>query len=98
MSQVIMLKSPREEAIEPLVIAALRAEKNEILTAIIKTEQKLSIFEKNFNLSTSDFIVRSYQETPQLTEMDAIEWMGEHETLKRLQEKLSRLQEIQVCT
>jgi len=93
-----MLKSPREEAIEPLVIAALRAEKNEILTAIIKTKQKMSIFEKKFNLSTSDFIVRSYQETPQLTEMDAIEWMGEHETLKRLQEKLLRLQEIQVCT
>ena len=97
MSQV-MLKSPREEAIEPLVIAALGAEKNEILTAIIKTKQKLSVFEKKFNLSTNDFMVRGHQETPQLTEMDAIEWMGEHETLKRLQEKLLRLQEIQVCT
>jgi hypothetical protein len=30
--------------------------------------------------------------------MDAIEWLGEHETLKRLQDKLSRLQEIKVCT
>jgi hypothetical protein len=97
MSEVI-LKSPREKAIEPLVVAALEAEKNEILTAITKTKQKLSIFEKKFNLSTTDFTTRGNQEIPQISEMDAIEWLGEHETLKKLQEKLSRLQEIQVCT
>ncbi len=97
MSQVL-LKSPRGEDIEPLVVAALEAEKNEILTAIIKTEQKLSIFEKKFNVSTSDFMITGHQEIPQISEMEAIEWLGEHETLKKLQEKLSRLQEIEVCT
>ena len=97
MSQV-MLKSPHGEEIEPLVVAALEAEKNEILTAIIKTEQKLSIFEKKFNVSTSDFMITGHQEIPQISEMEAIEWLGEHETLKKLQEKLSRLQEIEVCT
>lgn len=81
-----------------MVVVALEAEKNEILTAIIITRQKLSIFEKKFNLSTTDFVKRGDQEIPQISEMDAIEWSGEHETLKRLQEKLSRLQEIQVCT
>ena len=83
---------------QPLVVAALEAEKNEILTAIIKTEQKLSIFEKKFNVSTSDFMITGYQEIPQISEMEAIEWLGEHETLKKLQEKLSRLQEIEICT
>ena len=97
MSQ-LMLKSPGEKPIEPLVISALDAKKNEILTAIIKTEQKLSIFEKKFNLSTIDFLIGNHQEIPRIPEMDAIEWSGEHETLKILQEKLSRLQEIQVCT
>jgi hypothetical protein len=81
-----------------LVVAALEAEKNEILTAIIKTEQKLSIFEKKFNVSTSDFMITGHQEIPQISEMETIEWLGEHETLKKLQEKLSRLQEIEVCT
>ncbi len=94
----VLLKSPRGEEIEPLVVAALEAEKNEILTAIIKTEQKLSIFEKKFNVSTSDFMITGQQEIPQISEMEAIEWLGEHETLKKLQEKLSRLQEIEVCT
>ena len=97
MSQ-LMLKSPGKQAIEPLVISALDSKQNEILTAIIKTEQKLSIFEKKFNLSTSDFLIGNYQEIPQISEMDAIEWSGEHETLKILQEKLSRLREIKVCT
>lgn len=97
MSQV-MLKSPRGEAIEPLVVSALDGEKNEILTGIMKTEQKLSIFEKKFNLSTSDFVINGHQQIPQIPEMDAIEWLGEHETLKKLQEKLSCLQEIQICT
>ena len=96
MSQVL-LKSPRGEEIEPLVVAALEAEKNEILTAIIKTEQKLSIFEKKFNVSTNFFIITGHQEIPQISEMEAIEWLGEYETLKKLQEKLSRLQEIEIC-
>ena len=97
MSQV-MLKSPRGEAIEPLVVSALEAKKNEILTGIIKTKQKLSIFEKTFSLSTRDFLIRDRQEMSQISEMDAIEWSGEHATLKKLQDKLSRLQEIKVCT
>jgi len=97
MSQVI-LKSPRGEAIESLIVAALEAEKNEISTAIMKTKQKLSSFEKKFNLSTTDFMKRSHQKITQISEMDAIEWSGECETLKKLQEKLSLLQEIQVCT
>ncbi len=97
MSQVI-LKSSDEKSIEPLVIAALEAEKKEIFTAILKTKEKLSLFEKRFNLSTGEFLAKGYQGIPQITEMDAIEWSGEHETVKRLEERLSRLQGIQVCT
>ena len=46
MSQVI-LKSARQEPIESLIVAALEAEKKETLTAILKTKEKLSLFEKN---------------------------------------------------
>ena len=94
----VTLKSAREEPIESLVVAALEAEKKEALTAILKTKEKLSLFEKRFNMLTTDFIARAYQEIPQITEMDAIEWSGEYETLNRLEERLSRLQEIKVCT
>jgi len=46
MSEVI-LKSPREKPIEPLVVAALEAEKNEILTAIfINAGEKVTHFSR----------------------------------------------------
>ena len=64
------------------------SKKNEILTGIMKTKQKISIFEKTFSLSTGNFMIRGHQEMSQISEMDAIEWFGEHETLKKLQEKL----------
>ena len=64
----------------------------------MKTKQKLSIFEKTFSLSTRDFMIKGHQKMSQIYEMDAIEWLGEHETLNKLQDKLSRLQEIKVCT
>ncbi len=97
MSQLILV-SPHEKSIEAIVVAALEAEKKEILTAILKTEAKLFLFEKRFNLSTADFLAKAYQEIAQATEMDAIEWSGEYETVKRLEERLSRLQEIRICT
>ena len=97
MSQII-LRSSDKKPIEPLVTAALEGEKKEILTAILKTKEKLSLFEKRFNLSTAEFLAKDHQEIPQITEMDAIEWSGEHETVKRLEQRLSRLQEIRICT
>ncbi len=97
MSQVI-LRSADESSIEPLVLAALEAGKKEILTAIQKTKAKISVFEKRFNLSTADFLAKTYQEIPKITEMEAIEWSGEYETAKRLEERLIRLQGIRVCT
>lgn len=96
MSQ-ITLKSADPESITPLIISALDAEKKEIATAILKTKEKLSTFEKKYNLSTSDFLNKTKSLTS-IPEMDAIEWSGEWETSKRLQNRLSRLEEIQICT
>ena len=81
-----------------MVVAALEAEEKEILTAILKTKEKLSLFEKKYNLTTDMFLAKIYQKIPHITEMDAIEWSGEHETAKRLENRLSRLREIQICT
>lgn len=96
MSQ-ITLKSADPESITPLIISALDAEKKEITTAILKTEEKLATFEKKYNLTTADFLKKTKSLTP-IPEMDLIEWSGEWETLQRLQNRLSRLEEIQICT
>ena len=56
------------------------------------------MFEKRFNMPTADFLSKAYQKTQQITEMDAIEWSGEYETVGRLEQRLSRLEGIRVCT
>ena len=93
MSQ-LLLKSTGKDSILSLVNAALVAEEREILTGIQKTIQKLLVFEKRYNVDTSSFLKNLSVDD----EMESLEWLGEHETLQRLQNKLSRLKEIQVCT
>lgn len=96
MSQVI-LKSKDSESIEPLIVSALQSEKNEIETGILKTKEKLLAFEKKYNLSTTDF-VNTPSTSLQIGELEAIEWSGEDETLKRLEKELSRLIKIEICS
>ena len=94
MTQVV-LKSRDNAPLKPLIISALEAEQNEIKIGILKTRMKLAVFEKRYNLSTNDFI-----KTPpaSITELEAIEWSGEHETLRRLENELSRLVKIEICS
>jgi len=94
MTQVV-LKSRDNAPLKSLIISALEAEQNEIKIGILKTKMKLAVFEKRYNLSTNDFI-----KTPpaSMDELEAIEWSGEHETLKRLEDELSRLLKIEICS
>lgn len=96
MSQVI-LKSSDSVSIKPLIISALHAEENELKTGILKTKGKLSVFEKRYNLSTEEFLKSSPGSLP-FSELEAVEWSGEYETLKRLEAELSRIMKIEICS
>jgi len=96
MNQVI-LKSEDSKSIKPLIISALHAEENEIKTGILKTKEKLTAFEKRYSMSTEEFIKSSNKPLP-FSELEAIEWSGEYETLKRLEAELSRILNIVICT
>ena len=93
----IVLRCPGAEPIRDLVTEALKAEEKELLTAILKTKEHLLKFEKRYNLSTSEFISGD-PDSFNIDNMEAIEWTGEHETLKRIEDRLSILKEIEVCT
>ena len=91
----VILKSKDNAPLKPLIVSALEAEQNEIKIGILKTRMKLAVFEKRYNLATSNFI-----KTPpaSISEIEALEWSGEHETLKRLENELSRLAKIEICS
>lgn len=89
---ILTLKSTSEEPLEQIVTSALTLGKKEILTAILKTKNKLSFFENKYKITTSDFINKPQD----INEMESIEWEGEFETLKRLQAKLKDIEEIKI--
>lgn len=90
----ITLKSISQKPIANLILSALEAERRELLTAIKKTEFKLKNLEEKYHISTDEFLAQPSR----IPELDALEWLGEEETLKLLQDKLSQLEEIQICT
>ncbi len=96
MSQII-LRADDDVQIESLIASALQAEENELRTGILKTRQKLSVFERKYNLSTDAFL-KSSADTLPFGELEAVEWSGECETLKRLEDKLSDLKKIKICS
>ncbi len=96
MNQVV-LKSSDNAPIKPIIILALQAEQNELKTGILKTKAKLTAFEKKYNMSTAAFLKATPDSLP-FNEMEAIEWSGEYETLKRLEDELSRLSKIELCS
>ena len=96
MTQVI-LRSIDTDSIKPLIVSALHAEESELKTGILKTRGKLSAFEKKYNMSTDNFLNTPPESLP-FNELEAIEWSGEYETLKRLEVELSRLMKIEICS
>ncbi len=93
----VILKSTSDKPIKELVIAALEAEKKELLTALLRTKEYLSKFENKYRLTTSKFI-STPAHSLKIDNMEAIEWTGEYETLQRIEDRLKILGEIEVCT
>ena len=92
----IVLRYNGNKPIKGLVTEALKVEEKELLTAILKTKEHLSKFEEKYHLSTSEFI-STPPTSPDIDDMEAIEWSGEYETLKRIEDNLKRLREIEIC-
>lgn len=96
MTQII-LRSHGNISINDLIAEALKAEENELLAAILKTKEHLLKFEDKYHFPTDKFISGSIPSF-KIEDMDAIEWSGEHETLKRIEERLTNLREIEICS
>ncbi len=92
----IVLKYHGSGSIEELIKEALKAEENELLAALLRTKEHLLRFEDKYHLPTSKFISASI-DSLKIDDMEAIEWSGEYETLERIEERLKKLREIEIC-
>ena len=89
----LILVSPAQRPIQPLVEGALQNELRLLEAGIRRSEQRLQEFEARYGLSTVDFVQR--YENDELDEtLEFAEWVGEYRLRERLLEKASALRAI----
>ncbi len=86
----LQLISQGKYELKPLVQDALRNELRLLETGIRQTETRLHLFEEQYHLSTSDFIVQ-YEDDMFEETLDFMEWVGEYRMLQCLNEKAETL-------
>jgi len=89
----LILTSPQQRPLRPLVEAALNNELRIIQAGIRRTEQRLKIFESQHGLSSQEFLQR-YENDEFAETLDFAEWVGEYRLLERLYEKAETLRGI----
>ena len=94
MSQ-ITLTSPDEPSLRGLVESALSEKARVLQVAIRQTQARLTAFEKEYELSTEEF-VSAFTRNRLGHSDDFDDWYGEFKMLTRLQSRLTRLQRIEI--
>jgi phage shock protein A len=89
----LLLISPRQRQLKPLVEAAIHNELRLLEAGIRRTEQRLQQFEARYGLLSAEFI-RRYERDELEETLEFAEWIGEYRLLERLQEKADTLREI----
>lgn len=89
----LVLISPHQRQLKPLVEAALHNELRLLEVGIHRAEHKLQEFETRYGLPWTEFIRRYEQDELEET-LEFAEWIGEYRLLERLREKANVLREI----
>jgi len=88
MLQQITIETPNLIQFEPILRTALEREIHLVEYAILRTQERLSEFEKKFGMKTAEF-ERRFKPGDLEETLDFIEWWGEVKTLHLLDEKLT---------
>lgn len=92
MTQLI-IKSATATQVRPLIQAALEHELRFLNIGIRKTTRNLQLLEQRFGMESQQFY-QKFQAGVMGDDMDYIQWAGEYETLRQLQEDYTELQRI----
>jgi hypothetical protein len=81
---MVMTESPA--ILKPLLKAVMQNEARQLAHGITRTKERLTAFEKQFGMSSDEFMRR--YETGEIQEtLDFIDWWGETEMLRLLKEE-----------
>jgi hypothetical protein len=95
MLQEIKIRTKNAEELKPLLRLALEREINLLGHSIQRTREQLASFEKQFSMSTDEFLRRFTKEDLGET-LDFIDWYGETKMLSQLEEQKRALERAEI--
>jgi hypothetical protein len=95
MLQQITIQTPNAKRLRPLLKSAIQSQLDDIEHGIQLTRARMQAFEKQYNMSTAEFL-RRFKPGDLDETLDFIDWQGETKMLALLQEKKAAYQEAQV--
>jgi hypothetical protein len=95
MLQQITIQTPNAKRLKPLIKSAIQNQLDDIDHGIQLTRAKLKGFEKQYGMSTAEFL-RRFKPGDLEETLDFIEWQGETKMLALLEEKKTAYKEAQV--
>ena len=91
MNQQITIQTSDAKRLKPFIKSAIRIQLEDVEHGIQMTRERLANFEKQYNMSTTEFARRFHPGDLEET-LEFIEWEGEIETLHLLEEKKNIIQ------
>lgn len=95
MSTLYVEPIERAQQVLPLVRAAVDGETVRLDLALKQARQRLLPFERTYGISSERFIAEMAAEDLQGGDDEYVQWAGEYQLMKKLEEKLARLQEVE---
>lgn len=95
MYQQITIETLNAQRLKPVLEDAIQAQLADVEIGIQKTRAKLQQFEKQFGMTTAEFLRRFHPGDLEET-LDFIEWQGETKMLKFLEEKHEALKNTRI--
>lgn len=95
MLEQITVQTPDAKKLKPLLKSAIQNQLDDIEHGIQLTRVRLESFEKQYNMSTAEFL-RRFKPGDLEETLDFIEWQGETKMLALLEEKRTAFKEAQI--
>ena len=93
--QQITIQTPNAKRLKPLIRSVIENAVNDVEHGVKNTRAKLEAFEKQYGMSAEEF-ERRFKPGDLEETLDFIEWEGEIQTLRLLEEKLNAFKQAKI--
>ena len=93
----ILLESPDKQQLAILLQASISDQLKTLTIGMEKTRRKIEQFEKQFQMASDEFY-QAYLNGEMGDDEAVLEWAGEIETLRKLQQDYHLLNETEICS